>query len=557
MADNPNIPRLKAWYSEGKLQRRDFLRQSTLLGLSSAAAYSFVGLVAPDAMRAAASDLPMGGTLRMGMRVADITSPHNLAFNEHATLLRPACDHLVRTGTDNITRPALCSGWEVTEDLRSWDLSIRRGVMWHNGREFTAEDAAWNLRRLLAPETGSSIVGLMGSYMLTQVETGETDDDGNPVTRSELWDASAIEVIDPFTLRLNLKVAQGAVPEHLFHWPAFMLDPEDNGVFGIGANGTGAFRLVEYAIGERAVYERVDGQHFSGGPYLDRIEFTDLGEDPNAVLGALITQQVDGLYELSENQVPALEALPHITIYRATTGQTAISRGKVTQPPFDDPRVMRAMRLATNAENVVNLALRGFAEAGDHTLVSPVHPEWVDLGPFDYDPEGARALLAEAGHPDGVTLDFYVKTQPAWELDVAQVMVEDWAQGGFNVNIRTVPASLFWDNWLNYPFSLTGWGHRPLGMMVLALAFRTGVPWNEAEFSNAEFDELLTQIEGTIDPDERREIMGRLMAIMREEGPIVQPFFMQVTNAFNARVLGYEMHPVKVIFFDQLAVEQA
>lgn len=217
MTDNPNIPRLKGWYRDGKLSRRDFLRHSTLLGLSSAAAYSFVGLAAPETMRAAASDLPMGGTLRMGMRVGDITSPHTLTFNEHATLMRPTCDYLVRTGADNITRPALAEGWDVSEDLRTWDLSIRRGVMWHSGREFTAEDAAWNLRRLLAPETGSSIVGLMGGYMLSAVETGETGDDGAPVTRSELWDANAIEVIDPFTLRLNLKVAQGALPEHLFH----------------------------------------------------------------------------------------------------------------------------------------------------------------------------------------------------------------------------------------------------------------------------------------------------------------------------------------------------
>jgi peptide/nickel transport system substrate-binding protein len=91
--------------------------------------------------------------------------------------------------------------------------------------------------------------------------------------------------------------------------------------------------------------------------------------------------------------------------------------------------------------------------------------------------------------------------------------------------------------------------------MVLALAYRTGAPWNESSFSNAEFDDLLTEVNGTIDPVKRTDITGKLMEIMRESGPITQPFFMQVATAYNKRVKGFEMHPTKYIFFDQMAVE--
>lgn len=552
MTENVNIPKLKSWRRDGRLSRRDFLRHATLLGLSATAAYSFVGLPAPDAR---AGELPKGGTLRMGLRVQDISNPHAIGFNEGATSVRPVCDFLVRTGTDNITRPWLLSGWEVSDDLRSWSLKVREGVNWHSGRPVTGEDVAWNIRHILAPETGSSVVGLMGNYMLTEVATGEVDDDGEPVMRSELWDANAIELVDPMTVRLNLKVPQAAVPEHLFHFPFFILDPEENGHFGVGSNGTAPFTLVEHAIGERAVYERVPGEYFMGGGYLDRIEFTDLGEDSNAVLGALMTGQVDGLYEISENQAPVAANADHLAIYRATTGATAVTRGKMDQPPFDDPRVMRALRHATDGEAVIARALRGNATLGDHTHVSPIHPEWVDLGVYEHDVEKAKALLAEAGYPDGLDLEFNVKTQPTWELDAAQVMVEDWAKAGIRATIQTLPASVFWDRWTEYPFSLTAWGHRPLGSMVLGLAYRSGAPWNEASFSNQEFDRLLTEIEGTVDPEKRKQIMEKLMTIMREEGPIVQPFFMQVANAYNTRVKGVEMHPSKYIFFDLLAVE--
>ena len=551
---NPTLTRLTEWMREGKMPRREFLRQSTLLGLSAASAYALAGLAQPAR---AQGSLPRGGTLTMAIRVMDVSNPHAISFDEGGTTIRPVCDYLTRTGQDNITRPWLLDRWEASEDLRSWTLRIREGVNWHNGRPFTAEDAAWNVAHVLAPETGSSVLGLMSNYMLTEVPTGEMDEDGNEVMRSELWDASAIEVVDDLTLRLNLRVAETAVPEHLFHFPFYMLDPEEGGSYGVGSNGTGPYTMVEHGVGEMAVLERVPGAHFSGGGYLDRIVLTDLGEDANASLSALLTGQVDGIYELSETQAPMVANADNIRIYRADTALTSVVRGKVTQEPFDDPRIMRAMRHATNPQPVIERALRGNAAPGDHTHVSPIHPEWADLGPYEYDPQLAAEILADAGYPDGIDLEMVVKTQPAWELDVAQVMVEDWAQAGFRVTLQTLPASSFWDRWTEYPFSLTAWGHRPLGPMVLGLAYRTGVPWNESDFSNERFDALLTEIGGTVDPDERQRIMGELMTIMREEGPIVQPYFMQVSTAWNERVLGFEMHPTKFYFFDEMAVADA
>jgi len=291
------------------------------------------------------------------------------------------------------------------------------------------------------------------------------------------------------------------------------------------------------------------------GPYLDRIEITDMGEDANAAIGALLTDQVDGVYEISENQAPMFSSNDNIEIYRATTAATAVVRGKMDQPPFDNPKVMEALRYASNGENIISRGMRGNAETGDHTHVSPIHPEWVDLGKFPFDPEKAKAILAEAGYPDGIELEINVKTQPSWELDVVQVMVEDWAKAGINVKIQTLPASVFWDRWTEYPFSFTAWGHRPLGMMVLSLAYRTGAPWNESSFSDAEFDSLLSDIGGTVDPEGRKEVMAKLMTIMRDRGPIVQPFFMQVATAYNKRVKGMAMHPTKYVFFDLLAIE--
>lgn len=553
MHKNKKIRQLAGWFREGKISRREFLRDSTLLGLSASAAFSTASVVMPRAARA--QDMPSGGTLRLGIRIIDISNPHAMAFGDGTTAIRPVCDYLVRTGQDNITRPWLLEGWDVSDDLQTWTLRIRDGVKWHNGRDFTAEDVDWNIRHALDPDTGSSILGLMSDYMISEVPTGETDSEGAPVLRSELWDANALEIVDPKTLRLNLKVPQTAIPEHFFHYPFIMLDPEENGAFGVGSNGTGAYRLVEHATGERAVLERVPGEYFMGGGHLDRIELFDFGENEGAYLGALLDDQIDGVYEISADQTPMLEGSESIKIYSQTTAYTIVARGKMNRPPFDNPLVMKAIRLATNNEKVVEVALRNLAVVGDHTHVSPIHPEWKDLGAYPYDVEQARAVLAEAGYPDGIDLELVVKTQPAQELYAAQVMVEEWAKAGIRVELAVMPESLFWDGWIDHPFSLTPWGHRPLAAMILSLAYRSGVPWNESSFSNEEFDNLLTQINGTVDPDERIEITGRIMEIMREVGPIAQPAFMQVSSAYNTRVKGVVMHPTQTIFFDDLAIE--
>ena len=104
-----------------------------------------------------------------------------------------------------------------------------------------------------------------------------------------------------------------------------------------------------------------------------------------------------------------------------------------------------------------------------------------------------------------------------------QAMVEQWKEAGIRVKINVMPSTQYWEVWTKVPFGFTTWAHRPLGVMSLALAYRTGVPWNESKYSNPEFDRLLTEAEGTLDVDARRELMAQLEKILQDDGPIVQP----------------------------------
>ncbi len=217
-----HLPQLEKDLESGRIDRRDFLRVSTLLGLSASAAYVAAGLVEPSP---AAAQAP-GGTLRIGMRIGDLKSPHSLSSVEASNVVRQVCDYLTRTGHDNVTRPVLLERWQASGDLKTWTLHLRRDVTWRKGKPFKAADVAWNIKRVLDAKTGSSVLGLMKSYMLIEKDDG-VDASGKPKKLTELWAPNAIETVDDYTVRLNLRTPQLAVPEHLFHYPFFMLDPEE------------------------------------------------------------------------------------------------------------------------------------------------------------------------------------------------------------------------------------------------------------------------------------------------------------------------------------------
>ncbi len=545
MTHHPLVAKLQEQLAEGRLDRREFVRYAALLGVSASAAYAMAGKIVGEdfAPRAIAQDMPMGGTLRMSMRVYTVDNPHTFSWVIDSNIVRQVCGYLSRTNAENVTNPDLLEGWTPSDDLLTWDLHVRPGVKWHSGRDFTAADVAWNIARVLDPNTGSSVLGLMKGYMMNADGSG-------------LWQSNAIEIVDDHTVRLNTKTANVAVPEHLFHYPLLMLDPDENGVFGVGSNGTGAFKLIEHRVGEKAVLENANHESWHGtGPFLDRVEFIDLGDDPSAAIGAIASMQVHAVDSGELVQLDAYKAMAHININQKTTAQTAVARGQVDTPPFDDPRVRKAMRLAIDSSSVLAAAHRNLGSAGEHHHVCPIHPDYAALPTMTRDVEAAKALLAEAGHPDGIDLEIACKKQPTWELLAVQTMVEQWKEAGINVAINLMPSDQFWEIWDKAPFGFTSWTHRPLGFMVLGLAYRTGVPWNESHYANPTFDAKLTQAEGIVDAGERSLVLKELEEIMQEDGPIVQPVWRAVYNVADKKVHGYAMHPTTYIFCEEIALE--
>lgn len=515
----------------GAMDRREFIRTAALLGTSAVTATALAGCGQPGETRKPAATIPSsprrGGELRVGSAVQRVDHPARISWVEGANQLRQVAEHLTETGVDNITRPWLLESWEANDAVDLWTLNLRRGILFNNGDELQADDVIFNFAQWLDPDVGSSMLGLM-SYL----------------------DLGNVEKMDDYTVRLHLSQPQIAVPEHLYHYPGMILHRGFEGDFIKQPVGTGPFTLVEYAETERTVLQRREGYWKAGAdgqalPYLERIVYLDL--DPDTRVAAMQAGQIDTIYQPRPADWQALKDVPGVSARAVSTAQTFVLRMRVDLPPWNDVRVRTALKLCQDREKILQLAYFGQGDLGPDAHVAPIHPAFCEKPWPRYDPRRARQLLTAAGYPDGLQVTLSTKNDMA-EPEIAQALKELAAPGGFDIRLDITEPSSYWERWTEVDLGITAWTHRPLGTMVLALAYTSDddgnpVPWNETRWVDSEFDDLLRQAEGTLDNEARRRIMCRIEEVMQERGPIGIPFWRKVWNITRAEFQNVHPHP--------------
>lgn len=529
------LPELKNDLDQGKMGRRDFIRYAALLGISAGAAYSMAGLTWPQ--NAFAASPRYGGVMKIASSVQKVTHPAQFSWVEPTNMLRPVAEYLTYTDMNNITHPYLLKNWQASDDLKTWTLNLKSGVKFNNGDEFSADDVVFSLNQWLNKDVGSSLLGMMGAYL----------------------SPSGIEKAGRYQVKLHLDVPEIAVPEHLFHYPAMILNHKTfEGDFIKRPHGTGPYTLDVYREGERCVIKRRNDYWQKGLPFMDGMEFIDMGDEMPPRIAALQSGEIDMIDLATTGGSTAYNALKddsRVQIKPIGTAQARVLRMRVDMKPWDDNRVRMALKLCQHREKILSLAYFGQGLQGHDFHVCPKHPEYCEKPIPEYNPQKAKQLLAEAGYPNGLDVNLAVGAEWTDVVRYAEVLKQDAMPAGLRINIQTMPNSQYWEKWTEVDLGITPWTHRPLGTMVLNLAYvgdENGKPvaWNETRWMDDEFTSLLKQANGTLNLEERRKLFCKLEEIQWERGSIAISYWQNNWQIVSNRVMNSKPHPTGYMLFN-------
>lgn len=501
-----------------QLSRRALLLRSTALATLALGASA----LAPAVF---AQETPVkGGVLRVSVNArVDSINPMKPKSSAGHMIVELLYSGLTFIDTDLMAQPDLAESWTSNEDASIFTFTLRESAKFHDGAPVTANDVVATITAILDKDNTSP-----GRTQIGPITKVEAADDRNVV----------------FTLDgsfADLPVALGSVYAKIISAEALA---GDMAMLETTPAGSGPFTLTEFDPARIISVRRNPDYYDPDRPHLDGVD-QFLYPDATGEAAALINKDIDLILEANPTNFARLSAMPGIVGERVPTGNFLNLVMRVDQKPFDDIRVRQALSLVLDRQALVDLVLEGYGRPADDSIISPEASFYTAPEPAVYDPEKAKALLAEAGYADGLDVVLYAAAVPPLRTRLAVAVREFAALAGFNIEVRTITMDEYLANvFRKANFYVGSWNMGPTqDYWYNTLLTSTGA-LADTGWHNAAFDEAIAAARRTTNAAERTALYAKAQDIVTTELPYIVPFFLDRLALRAEYVQGLKLHPL-------------
>ena len=407
-------------------------------------------------------------------------------------------DRLVEQDENMNIIPSLAESWEQPDDVTTV-FHLRKGVKFHNGEPLTAADVKFSLDRMKSSPQVSHIIGTVDK----------------------------VEVVDENTVKVITKQPFGALLSHLCHPTTAILNEKavkaSGDSYGQHPVGTGPYKFVSWASGDRIVLE-ANPDYFLGETPIKNVIFRAIPEATNRTIG-LETGEIDIAYDIEGMDKERIREDKNLVFLEEPSLSIDYIGFNTKKAPFNDVRVRQAIASAINVDDIISTVYKGSATKANSLIGPKVFGHSDEAKAWTVDIDKAKALLAEAGYPNGFKSKIWINENPD-RRDIAIIVQDQLRAIGVDIAVETLEWGAFLDGTSrgDHEMFILGWvsvtGDADYGLYPLLHTSCFGGAGNRAFYDNPKVDELLTKARNSNDQDERKALYNEVQIIVQEEVPL-------------------------------------
>jgi peptide/nickel transport system substrate-binding protein len=508
---------------ERRISRSEFLKGAAgvvgLSGLLAACGGTSGSGTSPSATTTASGAVHKGGTLRLGYvgaGTAETLNPNLGVTPIDQSRIQQLYDPLTILKPDLTTSPGLATEWTPNKDATEWEVKLRPGVTFHNGKPLTSQDVIYSIR-LMSKPTSAALPFVSGINL------------------------NELKAVNSTTLRIPLKFPDASLQTNFVYYNTWIVqDGEKNFSHPVG---TGPFKFESFTPGQQSLFSKNPNYWMSGEPYVDAIKISSISDD-TARLNALLSGQIDAMAQLPYAQAKAHQATGDIVVLVAKAPQALVFYWDVTKPPFNDNRVRTAMKLIANRPQLVSDAISGFGQIGNDIIGKGLPFYNTSIPQRTQDTAQAKSLLKAAGHQN---LQVTLKTSsiiPGF-VESATLYAQQANAAGVKVALQQIPPDSYFNPSLQYLKLLFGQSQWPVFSLKFFYlqALAENAPYNETHWHNPSWNTLLFKAIGELNQSKAQSYWNQVQQIQFDQGGYMCWTNADYVDGVSKKVQGLKPNP--------------